>query len=352
MKKLILISIIGVFVLTLLGAVLVWNNFVNQSASAVSEEVIYEVAPGQTFRMVAKNLERQGVIRNADLFIIFARLRGEGNKMKVGEYLLNKNMRPSDVIAVLVSGKSIEYKLTIAEGLSIYEIADLFAAAKLCSREDFLKLVTDKSVVAKLTGAEHTSLEGFLFPETYSYTRFTDYRDLVNQMAEKHKQMFAEVMTASKINNLNPFEALVLSSIVEKETGAPAERPLIASVFHNRLHKGMMLQTDPTIIYGKAVETGHIEINITRADLTRPTPYNTYTFKGLPPGPICNPGREAMLAAVQPATSNYLYFVSHNDGTHQFSEDYKAHLKAVQTFQLDPKAREGKSWRDLNKSTQ
>ena len=145
----------------------------------------------------------------------------------------------------------------------------------------------------------------------------------------------------------SPRQILTLASIVEKETGAPEERPLVASVFHNRLRKGMLLQTDPTIIYGKAKETGKIVLNITRADLTRYTPYNTYVIKGLPPGPIANPGKAALQAVVHPAQSDYLYFVSKNDGTHQFSTDLAAHNAAVRKFQLDPKAREGKSWRDL-----
>ncbi|HWU42748.1 MAG TPA: endolytic transglycosylase MltG, partial [Bdellovibrio sp.] len=137
------------------------------------------------------------------------------------------------------------------------------------------------------------------------------------------------------------------ASIIEKETGAPEERPLISSIFHNRLDKKMKLQTDPTIIYGKAEKTGKIVINITRADLTTPTRYNTYVIDGLPPTPIANPGREALLAAVKPAHSNYLFFVSKNDGTHIFSEDYKAHEKAVRSFQINAKAREGHSWREL-----
>ena len=168
-------------------------------------------------------------------------------------------------------------------------------------------------------------------------------------MVNKFKEVYEQVGVKSSLQGWSRHQIVTLASIVEKETGAPQERPLIAAVFHNRLRIGMMLQTDPTIIYGKAMETGSIEINITRADLTRQTEYNTYTFKGLPPGPIANPGREALLAAVRPATTKYLFFVSHNDGTHEFSEDYKAHQKAVQKYQLDPKAREGKSWRDLNK---
>jgi UPF0755 protein len=168
-------------------------------------------------------------------------------------------------------------------------------------------------------------------------------------MVSKFKTVYKTIESVSKISGLSRHQILTLASIIEKETGAPQERPLISSVFHNRLNKHMMLQTDPTIIYGKALEVGNMEIKISRADLTRYTPYNTYVIKSLPPGPIASPGRAALLAAVQPAASDFLYFVSHNDGTHQFSADYKSHVNAVKKFQLDPKAREGKSWRDLGK---
>jgi len=349
MKRIVLISICAAFALTCAGAWWIWQDFVNRPAGTSNEATIYEVAPGLSFRAVAKDLEKKGLIRNAELFVILAKIRGGTSRMKVGEYEIAKNARPSEVLSILVSGKSIEHKITIAEGLSIFEIADLFQEGALCSREEFLKTVRDPEVVQALLGEKQASLEGYLFPETYSYTKFTDYHEILHEMVAKFLEVYKTIEPQSHLQGWDRHKIVTLASIIEKETGAPQERPVISSVFHNRLEKKMMLQTDPTIIYGKAVQSGHIEINITRADLSRPTAYNTYTFRGLPPGPIANPGREALLAAVQPAQSAYLYFVSHNDGTHQFSEDYKAHQKAVQKFQLDPKAREGKSWRDLKK---
>jgi UPF0755 protein len=166
-------------------------------------------------------------------------------------------------------------------------------------------------------------------------------------MVKRFLFVFGEVLPQSHVQGWTRHQIVTLASIIEKETGAPEERPLISSVFHNRLLKKMRLQTDPTVIYGKAEKSGKIEINITRADLLTPSRYNTYVIPALPPGPIANPGKEALLAAVNPAASGYLFFVSQNDGTHVFSEDYSAHNRAVQKFQLDRKAREGKSWRDL-----
>lgn len=159
--------------------------------------------------------------------------------------------------------------------------------------------------------------------------------------------IFQDTQKQAVVSNLNPQQVVVLASIIEKETGAPQERSLISAIFHNRLALKMKLQTDPTIIYGKALQTGEVEINITRKDLTEPTPYNTYVIPALPPGPIANPGQDALIAAVKPAPVKYLYFVSKNDGTHVFSETYAQHAKAVNDYQVNAKAREGKSWRDL-----
>jgi UPF0755 protein len=165
---------------------------------------------------------------------------------------------------------------------------------------------------------------------------------------------FQENITAANQNakiQMRVHDQVTLASVIEKETGAQGERQVISSVFHNRLNKKMKLQSDPTILYGILVETGVLKKNITKSDIHRPTPYNTYTVKALPMGPIANPGREALRAAVNPVESNYLYFVSRNDGTHVFSETYGNHNNAVKKFQLERKNRVGKSWRDLKKKT-
>jgi UPF0755 protein len=196
-----------------------------------------------------------------------------------------------------------------------------------------------------MVGTLAPSLEGYLFPETYSLTKYTTVKELVQSMVQNFKETYKALGTPD--TGLSRQELVTLASVVEKETGAPEERPMIASVFYNRLKKGMPLQSDPTILYGIIDETGKPTDNITKADLTHFNRYNTYTVKKLPFGPISNPGREALVAVFHPANTEFLYFVSRNNGTHIFSKTYEEHLRAVRTFQIDPAARAGKSWRDL-----
>lgn len=329
----------------------VWNSFVSEPPSNDGTEVIYEVGQGRTFSGVASELESQGLIKNAKLFKLYAKFVGQGSKLKVGEYLLRKNMTPKEVLQILSSGVSIGRTLTVSEGLNIYEISELYQAKGFGTKEEFLNVVLDKSFVKNLLGEEHESLEGYLYPETYSLTKYSTTKTLVTQMVQNFQRVYNEVIAKSQIQGLTKHQIVTLASIVEKETGAEEERPKISSVFHNRLAKGMLLQTDPTILYGIAQENRKVILKIGRDDIRRPTRYNTYVIKGLPPGPIANPGREAILASVTPDKTEYLFFVSQNDGTHIFSTSYEAHAAAVRKFQINPEARKGKSWRDLKKKT-
>lgn len=353
MKKTILVLIIAVMALLTAVAAGVGYfvyDFTHTRPSETAQEVVYEVAPGKSFNTIAKDLENKGLIRNALIFSWWARIKSERSKIKVGEYLLRTNMLPEEILQTMISGKSIARSFTVSEGLSTYEISDLYEKEGFGKASEFMKWVHDPKFIQSLLGEPAESLEGYLFPETYMLTKYTDTKSLITNMVKRFLYVYNEVIPQSEIKNLNRKEIVTLASIIEKETGAPEERPLISSIFHNRLNRKMKLQTDPTIIYGKAEKSGKIVINITHADLVTPTRYNTYVIDGLPPTPIANPGREALLAAIKPATSNYLFFVSKNDGRHVFSEDYKAHQKAVQNFQLNAKAREGHSWRELKKN--
>jgi len=251
---------------------------------------------------------------------------------------------------MLTSGKSLARSITIAEGLNIFDIAAEFEKEKICTQKEFLEIVEDKDFIKSLLGEELPSLEGYLFPETYKYTKYEGPKVIISSMVKRFLIVWNEQL-AGEIGKLNwsRNQVVTLASIVEKETGAAFERPLISSVFHNRITKKMRLQTDPTVLYGMALRDRKMPINITRADLHTPTPYNTYTIDSLPPAPIANPGKEALLAVLNPATSNFLFFVSQNNGTHVFSETLQQHNKAVQQYQLNAKARENKSWRDLQK---
>lgn len=352
MKKTVVVLSLAVVALLLAiggGVAYLGYTFLNTPPNPVAQDVVYEVTQGKGFNIIAQDLERQGLVKNALFFTAYARIKGQRSKVKVGEYLLRTNMLPEEVLAMITSGKSIARSFTVSEGLSIYEIAELYQKDGFGTAVEFLSLAKDPEFVKSLLGEQQESLEGYLFPETYMLTKYTDTRTLLSNMVKRFLYVYKEVLPESLVQGWSRHQIVTLASIIEKETGAPEERPRISSVFHNRLLRKMRLQTDPTVIYGKAESSGKIEINITRADLLTPTRYNTYVIYGLPPGPIANPGREALLAAVKPDTSNYLFFVSQNDGTHVFSEDYKGHSQAVQRFQLDRKAREGKSWRDLKK---
>lgn len=348
LKKMIVSILFAVF---LVGAVLAWKaiSFLSTAPSKTKTEIIFEVPTGTAFYQVSQGLYRQGLITDEFMFRVMAKILRQTTRLKVGEYRLSTDMGPRAVLAMLTSGNSISYSLTVPEGFNIYEIRILLNNLWQGRGDEFFKLIQDKKFITQLTSlSDLSSLEGYLFPETYILTKYTPMEALVRRMYEGFQKNINEVNGQSPKVKLDLREQLILASVIEKETGAPEERPLISSVFHNRLRRGMRLQSDPTILYGILAETGEYTKNIKKSDILRPTPYNTYTVKALPVGPIANPGKAALWAAVNPVDSNYLYFVSKNDGTHIFSETYAEHDKAVKSYQLDRKAREGRSWRDLN----
>jgi UPF0755 protein len=354
LKKLVVLAIIGIFLGSILGLGFVGYNFMNTPASQDAQEVVFEVEPGLSFTAVAKKLEKLNLISNADLLILYAKINKSIAQIKVGEYMISPHMLPLDIIDILKSGKSIERKITISEGLNMFEIANIFAEAGFGNLASNIEIFKDKELVKQLLGEDYESLEGYLYPETYTYTKYTPLKTIISQMVQLSNENWNKVKAKAESRAWTKHQVFTLASIIEKETGAGDERPLISSVFFNRLKKNMMLQTDPTVLYAKNLHLGltpenTLQDNITRADLSFQHPYNTYTIKGLPPGPIANPGLASLQAAVEPAETDYLFFVSRNDGTHVFTKEYGDHKKAVSQFQLDAKAREGKSWRDLNK---
>ena len=316
------------------------------------DEIIFEVPPKATLPQIAQELQNKRLIRNAKVFRYYVRLKGEASKIKTGEYGLNQSMSPDEIVSILVSGKSKARSLTVAEGLNIFDIAIIIERAGIAPRQEVLDLVQDPQFIQEVLGEPVSSLEGYLYPETYKYTKYEDAKAILTQMVKRFLNVWnAEVAPEAKKLGWTRHQVVTFASIVEKETGASFERPLVSSVFHNRLVKKMRLQTDPTILYGMALQQKKMPTNITRNDLITPTPYNSYTNYGLPPGPIANPGREALLATLNPQKTNYLYFVSQNNGTHVFSETLQQHNKAVQEYQMSAKSRANKSWRDLNQKT-
>lgn len=323
------------------------------------KNVLFTIKSGQSLQQTADELERTGIIKNRHLFRLLAMVRGSATKIQAGEYLLSGSHSPETILNRLVTGKVILHKITIPEGLTIKEIALLVEQAGFGSSASFIQLTSDRYVIStagitrnmrknenkekesknRKDSADKNnkesnippSLEGYLFPDTYFFPVNTSQKEIINSMIKRFHQVFTpQWRERCRTLGLSPHEIVVLASIIEKETGAAHERPMISSVFHNRLKKKMRLQSDPTVIYGIPNFNG----NITRKDLRRVTPYNTYTISGLPAGPIANPGKLSLQAALFPEQTGYIYFVSKNDTTHYFSKTLQEHNRAVRKYQL------------------
>jgi UPF0755 protein len=313
---------------------------------------LVEIHKGEGPIDIAKTLAAAGAVSDTQKFMWLGKLTRQWKKLKAGEYEVSTGMTPMDVFGVITSGISVVHPITVREGENMYDIAADIEKNKLAPKARILALCRDPKLIAalglKTEGAN--SLEGYLFPDTYHFNRAMSPEEMVRAMVRR----FLGTWTQNEDNRasllgMSRHQVLTLASMIEKETGAPKERPMISSVFHNRLQKKMKLQSDPTTIYGMW-DKYQGDRNIHRSDLLAPSAYNTYTLPGLPVGPIGNPGTEAVQAALNPLESQYIFFVSHNDGTHEFTSTLEDHNKAVRQFQLNPAARAGKSWRDLKKN--
>jgi UPF0755 protein len=306
------------------------DNFL--APEQVSREIVVSVPQGQSMDQTAELLEKSGIIKSADAFRWAVRIRSRLKRpvnVKAGEQALDPSLNVWETIRLLEKGNFKYYPFTVPEGLTIYDVAKAVEAAGLGSSAEFLALCRDRAFIASL-GVEAPTLEGYLFPETYSFPKGTPLKSVVKAMTDQFWKVWAKYEDKAADRDMTLAQVLILASIVEKETSAPDERPLIASVFFNRLSKRMRLQTDPTVIYGLMPGFNG---NLTRADLEAHTPYNTYVIDGLPPGPIANPGEAAIKAVLEPAQARYLYFVSKNDGTHHFSETLAEHNRMVNRYQ-------------------
>ena len=305
----------------------------NKSAA---DPFIINVRPGQTLNTTADILYRENIIKNAMKFVLIAWIKGYEKRLKAGEYLLSAAMTPLQLLDIMVKGAVKLHKLTIPEGYNLYQIADLVDTANLGTKTDFIQAATDPARVRQ-NGLEGETFEGYLFPDTYFFPKEVTIEGLIAAMVKRFWTVFVpEWQARAKELGLTVHQVVTLASIIEKETGAGFERPIISSVFHNRLKKKMRLETDPTVIYGIEDFDG----NLTREHLTTPTPYNTYKIWGLPIGPIANPGGASLEAALYPDDTKYLYFVSRKDSTHQFSTNLKQHNRAVQKYQLRRRKKE------------
>jgi len=294
------------------------------------------IPPGSGPHAVAVLLARASVVSDADLFYRFLRQRELGPKLRAGEYEFQGSLTPAQVAEKLVTGQQKTYRVTLPEGLRVDETLPLLARSELHLDEaTLLSLAGDPAWVRK-QGIPADRLEGFLFPDTYVFTRPFNAETVLARLAARGLEEARKAKAqASPDNPLDLLQLVTLASIVEKETGAPDERPRIACLFYNRLRKGMRLQTDPTVLYAMMLIRGRFVKNITAQDLVTPHPYNTYTRDGLPPGPIASPGAAALHAAAVPIRCTDLYFVSRNDGTHVFCPTLVCHNAAVKTWQQD-----------------
>jgi UPF0755 protein len=320
--------------LVILSAItgLIANNWLHNAENRVvtfqARNII--VANGATMRGFADQLVADGLLNEPWSFRFWARYRGLSSSLKTGEYQIPADATMNELLLLVTSGQVIDYPVTFIEGWSFKQLRAVLA------KQNQLKHVIDKldnQSLMKAIGAEGIHPEGRFYPDTYHYTASMTDLDILRQAYNKMDK-FIEAEWQKRDENLplkNRDQALTLASIIEKETGAEIERPLIAGVFINRLRKGMLLQTDPTVIYGMGDSYNG---NIRRKDLHRDTPYNTYTRAGLPPTPIAMPGGEAIKATLHPAQTNALYFVAKGDGTHYFSATLREHNNAVNKYQI------------------
>lgn len=341
MIKSLAIGAMALLVMVIAGAgIWVSQGFKSLEQPVVLDEpVLFEVPRGRAFNHVAHDLESEGLLEDAFWLQMYGRANPDQTAIRSGEYEFTPGMTPLDMLGLMLSGRTKHRAVQFIEGTRFRD------ARAVLANTDYLRQETvdwsDEAIMTAL-GAEGDHPEGRFFPDTYLYTRGDSDLDILRRAFERMNRVLAEEWD-SRAENLpyeNPYEALIMASIVERETGAPHERADVAGVFVRRLQIGMRLQTDPTVIYGMG---DNYQGRITRQDLRTYTPYNTYRIHGLPPTPIALSGRDAIRAALNPADGETLYFVARGDGTHQFSRTLEDHQRAVREYQLN--RREGyRSW--------
>lgn len=293
--------------------------------------VVFEIEKGQSVRAVAAALKERGLIRKTAPFLLRYRLFHKSESLKAGEYALSARGGTKAVLETFLKGKIYLHAVTVPEGLTAAETFDVFLAGGFGSREAFAAAFLDTSPVA-LIDSEATDLEGYLFPETYRLPKGASAAEILESMAAQFKSVFGAVerKRAAEIG-LTLRQAVTLASLIEKETGRTEEMPLVSAVFHNRLRIGMKLECDPTVIYALK-RAGPFDRPLRLKDLKYDSPYNTYVYQGLPPGPICNPGRASLQAALHPAEADFLFFVRSREGGHVFSRTMREHAAAVRDW--------------------
>lgn len=281
--------------------------------------------PGYSTKRIASELKSAGIIRSQDAFLLWHYFHRKGS-LKAGEYLFEQPATAADIHGRLVRGDIYFYTVVIPEGYTMFDIARAIEEAGLGTSDDFVKTAkSDSSLIADLD-PDALSLEGYLFPSTYQFTRTQTMQDIVKEMVREFRQVAQQIGLSGDVH-----QTVTMASIIEKETASPEERPLVASVYYNRLSKKIALDADPSVIYAELLD-GHYAGALHHADMQVESPYNTYRHAGLPPGPIGNPGKSALEAAMHPATSDYYYFVSDGNGHHRFAGNLEEHNRNVVAY--------------------
>lgn len=332
-----LLKLLGGFLLLLVvlagAGVLYLQERLDTPYAGYDGERMVDIPAGAGVDRIATILADAGVVRAPWEIELVTRWSGADRGLQAGEYRFDRPLRVAEVVDKLARGDVVLHRITFPEGLTLSEMAEVFGRSDFGSADDFLAAARDPALVATVD-PDAADLEGYLFPETYALPRTATARDLVRRMIERFGAVFGdELRLRAEATGLTIRQAVTLASLIEKETSQPGEHPLVSAVYHNRLRIGMGLQCDPTVIYA-LTRDGLYDGNLTRADLGYDSPYNTYRYPGLPPGPIASPGRTSLEAAVEPADADFLYFVSRNDGSHAFARTLREHNRNVQEFQV------------------
>jgi UPF0755 protein len=303
------------FVLVAVAALLAYGFML--PAGPESQQLV-QLKPGSTARRIAADLKQAGIIRSQLAFLVWHYVRGH-KSLKAGEYAFDHPARVVDIYDRIARGDVHFYTLVVPEGFNIFDIANALETSGLGQHDEFLQVAMKDTALVRDLDPEAPSLEGYLFPDTYHFTRTQSAHDIAAAMVHRFRQAARDLGLTQNIHN-----QVVMASLVEKETGVAEERPVVAGVFNNRLEKKIVLATDPAVVYA-ALLNHRYRGTIYQSDLQFDSPYNTYKTAGLPPGPICNPGRPSLMAAMHPAATEYLYFVSDNQGHHRFARTGREH---------------------------
>jgi UPF0755 protein len=331
-KRLIGWGLLLIVVVALAGGGWLYMNLERSFKGYEGAEQFVEIPPGTGSASMGRRLAEAGVVRSGDVFRIAVWLRGSGRRLQAGEYRFDRPMTAAEVVDKIARGDVYVRTITFREGLTVREMAALFESAGFGTAAEFMAASRNAALIRGLD-PEARDLEGYLFPDTYTLPRTTTAAQLVERMVARfQKTMTPELQAQAAARDLSVRELVTLASLVEKETGKPEERTIVAGVYTNRLRIGMGLQCDPTVIYALML-AGRYDGNIRKGDLQIDSPYNTYRYAGLPPGPIAAPGEASLQAAANPADVPYLYFVSRNDGSHVFATTLDEHNRNVNEFQ-------------------